>query len=120
VRDHVLEREEDPAAPDFEEARKHLRDLDACEPFLAALGIPYEHGEAEREAGDVGKRLARADGERGQNREDLLFEAVGELLGLLAVEIVDLADDDLSRRAPASVRPARASTAARRARSQTG
>ena len=47
-----------------------------------------------REAGDVGKRLARPHGERRQHREHLTLVAVRELVHFLAAEVVDPADDD--------------------------
>ena len=94
VRDRRLERQHPPALPDREEARQPLGHLDAREALLARLRVAGEHAEAEREAGDVRERLAGADPERGQDREDLALEALLELGELVGVEIVDLRDHD--------------------------
>ncbi len=42
---------------------------------------------------DVGERLAGADRERGEDREDVALEAVLELFELLAVAVFDVSDD---------------------------
>ena len=87
-----------PPPPSGEEARQALRDLDPGEALFTGLRIAHEHGEADREGGDVRERLARADGERRQHREDLALEALVEL-GLLArAQILDPRDDDPLRR----------------------
>src|SRR5207248_10179259 len=79
---------------DREEPRQTLRDLDPGEALLAGLGVGYEQAEADRERGDVGKRLAGPDCEGRQHREDLALEAVVELGALLRLELLDAGDDD--------------------------
>ena len=69
--DHVFERDEQAAIADRDEPVEALRHLDAREALLAGLRIADEHAEAEREPGDVRERLARADRERRQHREDV-------------------------------------------------
>src|SRR5262249_931354 len=49
VADHTLERQEDPALPDPEEAGQELGDLDASEPLFPRVGIADEDPERERE-----------------------------------------------------------------------
>ena len=92
--DHALERDEEAAASDREEARQAFRDLDPRESLLAGLGLADEDGEAEREGRDVRERLSRADCERRQHREDLALEELFQFLELLAVAVVDVADRD--------------------------
>ena len=58
--DHPLERHEQAARADRQEARQQLGHLDAREPLLAGLRVADEQSEAEREPGDVRERLARA------------------------------------------------------------
>ena len=60
VADHPLERHEQAALADRQEARQQLGHLDAREPLLAGLRVADEEAEAEREARDVRERLARA------------------------------------------------------------
>ena len=94
VGDDLLERDVQAAAAEVEEAREPLGDLHAREALLARLGILREDREREREPGDVGERLARADGERREHRVDLAVEAPLELRELLRPEILDAADRD--------------------------
>ena len=89
-----LQRNEAAPAADGEEARQALRHLDPGEALLAGLGVGDEQAEADRERGDVGKRLAGPDRERRQHREDLALEAVVELGALLRLELLDARDDD--------------------------
>ena len=91
--DDALERDEEPAASDREKARQRLGHLDARESLLARLRIAHEDGKAERESRDVRERLPRADCERRQHREDLALEELFQLGQLLAVAVVDVADD---------------------------
>ena len=92
--DHPLERHEQAARADRQEARQQLGHLHAREALLPGLGIADEEAEAEREPRDVRERLARADRERRQHREDLAVEDALELLQLLRLEVLDLGDDD--------------------------
>ena len=94
VPDHALQRDEEPPRPDREEPRQQLRHLDAREPLLPGLAVAHEEAEAQREHGDVRERLARADRQRRQHREDLRLEDSLQLLELGAVEVVDLGDHD--------------------------
>ena len=94
VGEDSLERHEAAPAADGEEARQALRHLDPGEALLAGLGVGHEEAEADRERGDVGKRLAGPDGQRRQYGEDLALEAVVELCELLRLELLDARDDD--------------------------
>ena len=71
-------------SPTGDEARQHLlRDLHAREHLGAVCRVAHEHGERQREVGDVRERPAEPDGERRQHREDLAPEALVELVALL-------------------------------------
>ncbi len=94
VGDDVLEGEEHPAAADAYEPWQPLRDLHTRDPLLAFFLLPHEQHEAERQRGDVGKRLTRARGERGEHRVHLLLEASTELPELVRRAVADSADDD--------------------------
>ena len=89
-----LQRNEAAPPPEGEEARQALRHLDPGEALLAGLGVGDEQAEADRERGDVGKRLAGPDRERRQHREDLALETVVELGALVRLEVLDARDDD--------------------------
>src|SRR5438105_1401861 len=58
-------------------------------PYLSCASI-----RAEREPGDVRERLARADRQRCQNREDVPPEYLFELLELGGVQVLDFGDRD--------------------------
>jgi hypothetical protein len=94
VADHALERKVDASLADGQEARQEFRHFDARETLLARVRVTHEESEAEREPRDVRKRLAWADGERRQHGEDLPLEAVGQLLELLRLAVLDVCDDD--------------------------
>ena len=94
VADHALEREVDAALADGQEPRQELRHLDPRETLLARLRVAHEEAEAQREPGDVRKRLAGPDGERRQHREDLALETARQLLELLRLAVLDVRDDD--------------------------
>ena len=84
--DDVLQRDE-PLVAERHEALEDRRDLDPREVLGAGLGVAHDDREVEREPGDVGERVRRVDGERGQHREDpVLEEPLGHLL-LVAVEV---------------------------------
>ena len=84
--DDVLERHE-PLVAQRHEAVEDRRHLDPREVLGAGLGVAHEHGEVEREPGDVGERVGRVDGQRRQHREDpVLEQPLGHLL-LVAVEV---------------------------------
>ena len=77
--DDVLERDERRAVVvvavgvrDPEEPRQHRRHLDPGEVLLARRRVGHDDGEVEREPGDVRERVGRVDGERGEDREDLV------------------------------------------------
>ena len=97
------------------EARQDLgRDLHAREHRLVGDGVAHEHGEAERQVGDVGERPARGDRERRQRREDRLLEVPRELRALLLVELV------ARRRRGCRARPAPGAAVLRSSRSAAG
>ena len=94
VPDHPLERHEQAARADRQEARQQLGHLDAREPLLAGLRVAHEESEAQRETRDVRERLPGPDRERCQHREDLAVEDPLELLQLRRLEVLDLCDHD--------------------------
>ena len=63
---------------DLEQARQHRRDLDAGEALLAADRVAQADGDREAERADVRERMARIDGERCEDREDLVVEPLAE------------------------------------------
>jgi hypothetical protein len=94
VRDGRLERYQEPAGADTDEAREAFRHLDPCEPLLARLRITDGDAEAERQPGDVGEGLPGADGEWGENRVDLARKRRLELGELLLGGVLDRTDED--------------------------
>ena len=92
--DHRLQRNQQPASPDRDEAREPLRNLDAREALLVRLRVANGDAEAERETRDVRERLPRPDAEWGQHRVDLALEARRELGELRVVTLVEVGDDD--------------------------
>ena len=94
MRDHVLERDEDPTRPDLHEPWQPFGHLHAREPLLPRVRVADEHRQAERQRRDVRKRLAGADGERRQHGIDLLLEPRCELDQLLLGELRHPGDDD--------------------------
>ena len=74
--------------PERHEPAEDRRHLHPREVLLAGLRVAHQHGEVEREPGDVGERVGGVDRQRRQHREDpLLEQPLAELL-LLAVEVV--------------------------------
>ena len=61
------------------------------------LGIDRDHAQRERQAGDVGERLAGSHREGRQDREDLALEVPAELLVLALGALVDRRDLDAGR-----------------------
>ena len=94
VRQHGLERHQEAARADRDEAVEAFRHLHPREPLLAGLRVANEQAEAERQARDVRERLARPDGERREHREDLAREDLLELGALGLGRILDAADED--------------------------
>ena len=91
---------------DPHEARHHLaRHLHARERLLAGDRVAQPDRDRQREVRDVGERAARADGERGQHREDLLGEE--------AVDALQLARPSSRCSPPPGCPPRRAPDAAR-------
>ncbi len=91
-RNHLLDGHEAPAARDLEKARQERRHLDASEAGLAGQRIARDHGQVEREVGDVRERMRRIDGERRQHREDPVLEHLGQLGVLRRLELVPVDD----------------------------
>ena len=86
--DQALEGHERAPVPDRHEAREHLlRHLHAREGLLLGLRVAHEHGEREREVGDVREGTPEPDGERREDREDLAPETLAQLV---AVGLVDV------------------------------
>ena len=108
--DQALERHERAPVADRDEAREHLlRHLHAREGLLLGLRVAHQHGEREREVGDVREGTAQADGERGQDGEDLAPEALAQLLAVARVDLGAVLDADpvLGQRGPQAVVQAR-------------
>ena len=63
---------------DDHEARHVVGHLDPGEALDLAVGVAHQHGEVERQPGDVGERVRRVDRQRRQHREDLAAEVVGQ------------------------------------------
>ncbi len=85
--DDVLERHE-PLVAQGHEPAEDRRHLDPGEVLLVGLGVAHQHGEVEREPGDVGERVRRVDGQRREHREDALLEQLLAGALLVAVEVV--------------------------------
>ncbi len=94
VGDDVFQCDEHSARAHADEPRQALRDLHAGDPLLASLFLPNEQHEAQRQRGDVRKRLSRPGGERCEHRVHLLLEASAQLSQLVGRAVVDGADDD--------------------------
>ena len=105
--DDVLERHE-PLLADGDEPVEDRRHLDPGEVLLAGLRVAHQHGEVERQPGDVGERVRGVDRERGQDREDPLLE-----------QLLAAASAPRGRGRP-SARSSMPSSAQRRARSRRG
>ena len=88
--DDVLQRDV-PLRGGLQEAGQQRRHLDAGEVAVAADRVADDHGEVQREARDVREGVRRVDGQRGQDREDLLAEE-GEQAGLLLLRELGPAD----------------------------
>ena len=90
--DHVLQRHEPVTAAlgvlQRHESAEALRHLHPREVLLAGPRVAHDHGEVERETGDVRERVGRVDGQRGQHREDALLEQLLAVLLLVRVEVV--------------------------------
>ncbi len=87
--DELLERQPAGAVGtlDRHEARHVVRDLDPGEVLRAGRRVADEHGEVQRQAADVGERVAGVDGERREHREDLAAEVVVQRGALAGVEV---------------------------------
>ena len=94
VREHRLERHQEPARADRDEAVEALRHLHAREALLSGLRVAHEQPEAERQARDVGERLSGPDRQRREHREDLPREDVRQLSALVVRGVLDAADQD--------------------------
>ena len=68
--DHLLYRHEPLAIAERDQAREHRGNLEAGKAALASLGVAHHCGNAERQVRDIGERVRRVYGKRGQNRED--------------------------------------------------
>jgi hypothetical protein len=93
VGDHVLQRHQQRGLRrgllERDEARQDLRrDLHAREHRLVGDRVAHEHGEAQRQVGDVRERAPGRDRQRRQRGEDRLLEVPGQLRAALLVEVV--------------------------------
>ena len=58
--------------------------LTRAKPALAGLRVAHADRDREAERADVRERVARVDGERGEDREDLVDEALAQALVMVA------------------------------------
>jgi hypothetical protein len=79
---------------DPQQPRQRRRHLDPGEVLGAGLGVDQDDGEVEREPGDVGERVRRVDGQRGEHREDRLAEQAVQRRPLDFAELVPPHDGD--------------------------
>ena len=93
-RDHLLDRHEAPAAGHLEEPRQQRRHLHAREARLARQRVAHDHGQVQRQVGDVRERVGGIDGERRQHREDPVLEHLAQLVALRRLELVPVDDAD--------------------------
>ncbi len=104
--DDLLEQHVRPDA-DFPEPRQHRRHLDPREAPLPGVGVADRDREREREVADVRERVPGIDGERRQDGEDLVQEALAQLdLALVPVLVrhdPDALVGELRRGPPANV-----------------
>ena len=75
---------------DVEEPGQTRGNLDPGEELLARLRRPQEHAEVEREARDVGERVRRIDGQRGEDGVDVAEEEFVDAGALVRGEVFDL------------------------------
>ncbi|OPZ52057.1 MAG: hypothetical protein BWY91_02474 [bacterium ADurb.BinA028] len=76
------------------EPGQHRRHLDPGEVLRTGLGVDQDDGEVERKTRDVGERVGRVDGQRGEHREDLLAEQPVQRRALGLVEVAPAHDAD--------------------------
>ena len=86
-RDDVLERHQ--AVARRQQARQPRRHLDAGEARLPLHRVAHAQAQVEREAGDVGERQSRADGQRREDRVDLAVELLVDLRALRGRQVAD-------------------------------
>ena len=89
--DHLLERHEALAVGHHDEAGQQQRHLHPGEAALLGDRVAHDHGEVERQVGDVRERVTGVDGERREHREDALLEHLVEVLAVVVVELVPAA-----------------------------
>ena len=95
--DQVLEREEGRrlvGRADRHEARDVVGHLDPREVGDAGVGVAHGHGEVQRQPADVGERVRRVDGQRGEHREDLVAEVLAQPAGGVVLEVLPVDDPD--------------------------
>ena len=107
VRLDDLVEEDELVAPDREQAGEQGRDLDPGEAVLARLRVQQPDGDREAERGDVRERVPRVDGERREDREDLVVEPAAERLVVLRDVVVVEDRDALGAQLLADPRPDR-------------
>ena len=71
--DDLLEGQE-PSFAEIDQAWQHRRHLDTGELLGAGDGVGQHDGQVDRQAADVGERVRRIDGQRGEDGEDALRE----------------------------------------------
>ena len=107
VRLDDLVEEHELVAPDREQPGEQGRDLDPGEPVLAGLRVQQPDGDREAERRDVRERVPGVDGERREDREDLVVEPPPERLVVLRDVVVVEDRDALGPQLLADARPDR-------------
>ncbi len=95
--DHVLQRHE-PTLVELDEPGQHTRHLDPGELPDAGHRVLDQHGQVDRETGDVRERVRRVHRQRGEHREDALGEQLAHPVLLAVRELVPAQDLDPLRR----------------------
>ena len=86
-RDHLFERYPLVGVADAQEAGRPRWHLDAGGEVVVDRRVAQHHREVEREVGDIGERMPRVDGERGEHRKDPRPEDVPEFVALADREV---------------------------------
>jgi len=76
------------------EPRHVVRHLHPGESLDVVIRVAHEHGEVQRESGNIGERMGRVHGERRQDGKDFGLEIGREPGPLLVVEVVPASDVD--------------------------
>ena len=96
LRANDLLSEDEPTGRAADQPREHVGHLEASKSPITSLGVGHIDGQRQRKVRDVGKRVARVDRQRGEDREHPLFVEVVELGAFLGGRVIPV--DDLDAR----------------------